>query len=47
LHQANGGWAPYSIVRVEMTDHLIRRVVDYKHCPWVLAAASSVIVDRF
>jgi RNA polymerase sigma-70 factor (ECF subfamily) len=47
LHQANGGWAPYSIVRVEMTDHLIRRVVDYKHCPWVLAAASSVVVDRF
>jgi RNA polymerase sigma-70 factor (ECF subfamily) len=47
LRQTNGGWTPYSIVRVEMTDHLIRRIVDYTHCPWVLAAATSVVVDPF
>jgi RNA polymerase sigma-70 factor, ECF subfamily len=44
LRQENGLWIHHSIVRVEVTGPLIRRVVDYAHCPWVLAAAASVIV---
>jgi len=45
LRQDNGAWIPHSIVRVDVTDHLIMRVVDYAHCPWVLPATTSVIVE--
>jgi RNA polymerase sigma-70 factor, ECF subfamily len=45
LRQDNGAWIPHSIVRVDVTDHLIMRVVDYAHCPWVLPAITSVIVE--
>jgi RNA polymerase sigma-70 factor (ECF subfamily) len=45
LRQDNGGWMPHSIVRVDVADHLITRVVDYTHCPWVLPATISVIVE--
>jgi RNA polymerase sigma-70 factor, ECF subfamily len=45
LRQDNGAWAPHSIVRMDVTDHLIIGVVDYGHCPWVLRAATSVNVE--
>jgi len=45
LHQENGGWIPHSIIRVDVTDHLITRVVDYSHCQWVLRATTSVVVE--
>src|SRR5947208_16384128 len=38
LRQDNGSWVPSSIVRIEVKDSLISRVVDYFHCPWVLPA---------
>src|SRR5437016_9700728 len=47
LRQDNGQWMPHSIVRIDVTDHLIMRVVDYAHCPWVLPATTSVIVEPF
>ncbi len=46
LRQDNAGWMPQSIVRVDVADHLIVRVVDYAHCPWVISATTSVIVER-
>jgi hypothetical protein len=45
LGQDNGLWIPRSIVRVEVMENLIMRGVDYSHCPWVLAAANSVVVE--
>lgn len=42
LRQHNGRWIPHSIVRVEVAKNLIMRVVDYSHCPWVLATADCV-----
>jgi RNA polymerase sigma-70 factor (ECF subfamily) len=44
LRQDTEGWTPKSIVRLEVADHQIMRVVDYAHCPWVLPAAISVLV---
>jgi RNA polymerase sigma-70 factor (ECF subfamily) len=38
------GWTPHSFVRFEVANHRIVRVVDYAHCPWVLAATTSVVV---
>jgi len=45
LRRENAVWAPGSIVRVDVADHLITRVADYAHCPWVLRAAASVVVE--
>ena len=45
LRQDNGGWTPYSIIGIHVADHLIARVVDYSHCPWVLPATTSVVVE--
>jgi RNA polymerase sigma-70 factor (ECF subfamily) len=42
LRQENGASTSYSAIRVRMVDHLITRVVDYRHCPWVLPASTSV-----
>jgi RNA polymerase sigma-70 factor (ECF subfamily) len=44
LHQLRDAWTPYSVARLEVTDQHIMRIVDYAHCPWVLSAATSVIV---
>jgi RNA polymerase sigma-70 factor (ECF subfamily) len=45
LRQDKTVWIPQSFVRVDVTDHLIARVVDYAHCPWVLVATTSVVVE--
>lgn len=46
MEQAPGDWKPVSAVRFDVADGLITRIVDYKHCPWVLEAASAVHVSR-
>jgi RNA polymerase sigma-70 factor, ECF subfamily len=47
LRQHRDQWKPDSVVRFEVIDQHIVRIVDYAHCPWVLPAATSVIVaDR-
>jgi len=37
-------WRPESVVRFEVIDDNIVSIMDYAHCPWVLAAASSVVM---
>jgi RNA polymerase sigma-70 factor (ECF subfamily) len=44
LRQHGGEWRPDSVARLEVIDQHIARIVDYAHCPWVLPAATSVIV---
>ena len=39
-------WTPYSMVRLNVTDHHIDRITDYVHCPWVIAAATNVTVAK-
>ena len=39
-------WMPKGIVRLATTGREITRIADYGHCPWVLSAASSVIVGQ-
>ena len=47
LRQHRDEWRPDSVVRLEVIDQHIARIVDYWHCPWVLPAASSfVVADR-
>jgi RNA polymerase sigma-70 factor (ECF subfamily) len=44
LQQSPSGWIPKSVARLDVVDQHIVRVLDFVHCPWVLPAASSVVV---
>jgi RNA polymerase sigma-70 factor, ECF subfamily len=44
LHEHRDEWKPVSVARLEVMDQHIARIVDYAHCPWVLPAATSVVM---
>ena len=44
LRQHGDNWRPDSVARLEVIEQRIVRIVDYAHCPWVLPAATSVVV---
>jgi RNA polymerase sigma-70 factor (ECF subfamily) len=44
LRQHGDEWRPDSAARLEVSDQHIVRIMDYAHCPWILPAASSVIL---
>ena len=44
LRQHRDEWKPDSVVRLELIDQQIARILDFAHCPWVLPAATSVVV---
>ncbi len=46
LHRENNEWRPRSVVRLDVMDRHITRIADYGHCPWVLPAATSVLVGQ-
>ena len=47
MRQRGDEWRPDSVARLEVINQHIVGIVDYAHCPWVLPAASSVVVaDR-
>src|SRR6266550_9489300 len=45
LYRDTDGWTPNAIVRLQVTDRRIIRILDYGHCAWVLPAATSVVVS--
>jgi RNA polymerase sigma-70 factor (ECF subfamily) len=45
LRQDVNGWTPMSFVRLEVVDGRIERIADFAHCPWILAAATSVVAE--
>jgi RNA polymerase sigma-70 factor (ECF subfamily) len=47
LRQHGDEWRPYSVARLEVIDQHIARIVDYAHCPWILLAATSVVMADF
>lgn len=46
LRQYGDEWRPYSVARLQVTDQHIVHIADYAHCPWVLSAATSVVVAQ-
>ena len=46
LYQESDGWSPKATVRLTMDGHLVTRIADYIHCPWILPAAISVTVGE-
>jgi RNA polymerase sigma-70 factor (ECF subfamily) len=45
LRAAGDGWVPQSLVRLDLVNGRVERIVDYLHCPWVLANVSSLRVQ--
>jgi len=46
LQRGADTWTPHSAIRFEVIGQRIERIVDYIHCPWVLAAATKVTVPK-
>ena len=46
LQRGADTWTPYSVIRFNVVGERIERIVDYIHCPWVLAAATNVTVGK-
>ncbi len=44
MYDVDGVWTPHAIIRLQVADNRIVRIVDYEHCPWVLPAASSLLI---
>jgi RNA polymerase sigma-70 factor, ECF subfamily len=44
LQRGADTWTPHSAIRFEVISQRIECIVDYIHCPWVLAAATTVTV---
>jgi RNA polymerase sigma-70 factor, ECF subfamily len=45
LRENEGEWVSQTVIRVDVVNDRITRVVDYGHCPWVLPAFGSVVVE--
>jgi RNA polymerase sigma-70 factor, ECF subfamily len=46
LREHAGEWKPDTVVRIDIVNHHIARIVDYAHCRWVLAGAASVVLAQ-
>jgi RNA polymerase sigma-70 factor (ECF subfamily) len=46
LRQYGVDWRPHSVARLTVIDRHIAHIVDYAHCPWVLSAATAVVVSQ-
>ena len=44
LRQHRDEWRPDSVARLKVIDGHIARIADYTHCPWIISAATSVIL---
>jgi RNA polymerase sigma-70 factor (ECF subfamily) len=47
MDQRDGKWVPRSIVRLDVADGRVVGIADYAHCPWVLGAADSVVLETY
>jgi hypothetical protein len=45
LSREMSDWTPYSVVRLSVTGDQITSITDYAHCPWVLPAIESFVVE--
>lgn len=46
LERGPDTWTPHSAIRFDVAGDRIARIVDYIHCPWVIAAADTVTVSK-
>jgi RNA polymerase sigma-70 factor (ECF subfamily) len=46
LYGDGDAWGPHSVARLELVDGRVVGIVDYVHCPWVLANALSLEIGE-
>jgi RNA polymerase sigma-70 factor (ECF subfamily) len=46
LQRGADTWTSYSVIRMKVIGQEIEQIVDYIHCPWMIAAATSVSFVR-
>ncbi len=46
LQRGADTWTPHSAIRFDVIGQQVERIVDYIHCPWMLAVATTVAVAR-
>jgi RNA polymerase sigma-70 factor (ECF subfamily) len=46
MELAGDSWTPVSAVRFDVASGLIMQILDYRHCQWILPAATAVHVSR-
>jgi RNA polymerase sigma-70 factor, ECF subfamily len=46
LQRGADTWTSYSVIRMKVIGQEIEQIVDYIHCPWVLAAAMNVTIAK-
>jgi len=44
LQRGADTWTSYSVIRVKVIGQEIEQIVDYIHCPWMVPAASSILL---
>jgi RNA polymerase sigma-70 factor (ECF subfamily) len=44
-YKVDGVWTADGIIRLVVRDGRVTEIADYKHCPWVLGAASEVLIS--
>jgi RNA polymerase sigma-70 factor, ECF subfamily len=45
-HAGGEGWIPRAMVRLRISDGRIVGITDYWNCPWIISAATSLLVDE-
>jgi hypothetical protein len=45
LRPVDSVWTPESLIRLEVANNQVVRIVDYLWCPWLLPAAGSVVIE--
>jgi hypothetical protein len=43
--QGAAGWVPQAFMTFDIENHRVARIRDYIHCPWVLSAASEIVIN--
>jgi RNA polymerase sigma-70 factor (ECF subfamily) len=46
LERGADTWTAHSAIRLDISGQRVERIVDYIHCPWVLAAATNVTIAK-
>lgn len=46
LRRGADTWTPHSAIRFDVVGQRIERIVDYIHCPWVISAATTLMVAK-
>jgi RNA polymerase sigma-70 factor, ECF subfamily len=44
MPESENGWTPLSCVCLDIAEGRVQRIADFVHCPWVLEAATSVVL---